>query len=111
LPRKLKKGQPVIAHVAVAIAVGLLKGHAAPAAEPPKTVTVEQREPQAPKPPPRQRAEPFAWVLIHRSAARSIGRMPPPIFRNPVLDDIVLSSMLASTPAPRRTLSNDRARS
>jgi hypothetical protein len=44
--------------VAIAIAVGILKGHAAPAAEPPKTVTVEPREPHAPKPPPRHRAEP-----------------------------------------------------
>jgi hypothetical protein len=44
--------------VAVAIAVGLLKGHAAPAAEPPKTVTLEQRATPAPKPPPRQRTEP-----------------------------------------------------
>src|SRR5437879_944170 len=44
--------------VAVAIAVGILKGHAAPAAAPPKTVTVEPREPHALKPPPRHRAEP-----------------------------------------------------
>ena len=44
--------------VAVAIAVGMLKGHAAPAAEPLKTVTVEPREPPAPKPQPRHRAEP-----------------------------------------------------
>jgi len=44
--------------IAVAIAVGMLKGQAAPAAEPPKTVTVEPREPHAPKPPPRHRAEP-----------------------------------------------------
>jgi hypothetical protein len=44
--------------VAVAIAVGLLKGHAAPAAEPPKAVTVEQHARPAPKPPPRHKAEP-----------------------------------------------------
>jgi hypothetical protein len=44
--------------VAVAIAIGILKGHAAPAAAPPQTVTVEPREPRAPKPPPRHRAEP-----------------------------------------------------
>jgi hypothetical protein len=46
--------------VAVAIAVGMLKGHAAPAAEPPKTVTVEQRATPAPKPQPQphHRSEP-----------------------------------------------------
>jgi hypothetical protein len=44
--------------VAVAIAVGLLKGHAAPAAEPPKAVTVEQHARPAPKPPSRHKAEP-----------------------------------------------------
>jgi hypothetical protein len=44
--------------VAVAIAVGILKGHAAPAAAPPKTVTVEQHATPAPKLPPRHRAEP-----------------------------------------------------
>jgi hypothetical protein len=42
--------------IAVAIAVGMLKGQAAPA--PPKAVTAEHREPQAPKPLPRHRAEP-----------------------------------------------------
>jgi hypothetical protein len=44
--------------IAVAIAVGMLKGHAAPPAEPPKSVTVEQRATPAPKLPPRHRAEP-----------------------------------------------------
>jgi len=44
--------------VAVAIAVGILKGQAAPAAAPPKTVAVEPGEPHALKPPPRHRAEP-----------------------------------------------------
>jgi len=48
--------------VAIAVAVGVLKGHAAPAAEPPKAVAVERqephREPQAPKSPPRHRPEP-----------------------------------------------------
>jgi len=44
--------------IAVAIAVGLLKGHAAPVAEPPKTVTVEQPATPAPKPPPRHKTDP-----------------------------------------------------
>jgi len=37
--------------------------------------------------------------------------MPPLIFRNPVLDDIALLGMLASTPGTPEDLSNDRARS
>jgi hypothetical protein len=44
--------------IAVAIAVGMLKGHAAPAVEPPQAVTVEQHATPAPKPQPRHRAEP-----------------------------------------------------
>jgi hypothetical protein len=43
--------------IAIAIAVGMLKGHAAPPAEPPRSATVEQRATPAPKP-PRQRTEP-----------------------------------------------------
>jgi hypothetical protein len=44
--------------IAVAIAVGVLKGQAAPAAEPPKAVAVEQPATPSPKLPPRHRPEP-----------------------------------------------------
>jgi hypothetical protein len=44
--------------VAVAIAVGMLKGHAAPAAEPAKPVVVERHEQPAPKHQVRHRDNP-----------------------------------------------------
>jgi len=44
--------------IAVAIAVGMLKGHAAPPVATPKSVTVEQHATPAPKPALRHKAEP-----------------------------------------------------
>ena len=54
--------------IAVAIAVGMLKGHAAPAAEPPQTVTAEHRASAGAETAAASPRRAVARVLIHRDA-------------------------------------------